>query len=185
MKKLIILAAAFFGLTTTALWAQDMYIQGGVGLGTNIIQIQDSHSLEFKSGKLFLGYKGFHIFEVMEEKDDDGNPIVNKNYDTYIPSLFLGFHADEFYFSVGGQLARFMWVEYNSNFSIPLFYPTVTVGWDIPVYMGHPHYLILNLDLSWFYTDLGDSYDQYSKNAWMFIPKFSIGAKYRFGFGRD
>ena len=94
MKKLLILAAALFGFSTSALWAQNTFIQGGAGLGTNIIQIEDSHSLEFKTGKLFLGYKGFHIFEIMEEKDDDGNPIKNKNYDNYIPSVFLGFHAD-------------------------------------------------------------------------------------------
>lgn len=183
MKKLLAAVAAL-AISAGSLWAESFF-QGGFSLGTNIAQINEYHSLEANLDGFYLGYRGYHTLQILEQDDEDGNPMPNRNYDRYVPVVFLGFHADKFYFNVGGQLTRMFWLNYNSNLSLPIAYPTVSIGWDARLWQNYPHNLILNIDMTWYYCDLGDSYNGWENGWWMFVPKFSLGLKYRFNFGQD
>ena len=184
MKKILAVLATFIVSTTGLLWSES-FVQGGIGFASNIIQINEHHSAEIKLDGFYAGYKGYHTLQIMDASVDDDTTVETTGYDIYIPTLFLGFHADKFYFTVGGELNRVLWIKYNSNLKLPIAYPTISIGWDARLWQSYPHNLILNMDLSWFFCDLGDAYDNWESSTWMFIPKFSIGVKYRLNFGQD
>ncbi|MCR5219347.1 hypothetical protein [Treponema sp.] len=181
MKKILSSLAILFALTTGPVFA-DNFIQAGIGVGTNYSVVEDNHDISFCLDGFYFGYKGFHTIAVYEDTDDQGNKEVNENYDTYIPSLFLGFHGDAFYITAGGNLIHYIMADYSSNFKIPFCYPTLSLGWDIEIVESYPNSGILNLDLSWYYCDMGDTWSQFAKSAFMFVPKFSVGFKYRYNF---
>ncbi|MBE6355051.1 hypothetical protein [Treponema sp.] len=181
MKKLVSLMAAFFISAASSAFA-DSFFQLGLGLGSNYSLIEDNHELSFCYDRLYVGFKGFHTIGVFEDTDENGNKEINENYDTYIPTVFLGFHGDTFYITAGGNLIHYLMADYNSDISLPFCYPTLSLGWDIPVIDNYPHNGIINVDMSWYYCDLGDAWSQFYKSAVMFIPKVSVGFKYRYNF---
>lgn len=179
-KKLIVFLAVLFAARFSTFAGSGMFVQGGLGVGSNIASIVDSHEIEFISGHLFLGYKGFHVIAVHDTEDDDGNEVSSKNFERYVPVPFIGFHGDTYYMSFGIEPDRFGWFGYSSDFSIALFSPVINFGWDIPVVNNDRHSLILNIDLTFFYNDLGDQYSFDSNLSFYFIPKLCGGVKYRF-----
>ena len=180
MKKVFAAFTALF-ITASALSAEN-FVQGGLNIGTNIIEIESSHEITFCWESLFLGYKGYHNLFIRDGQKGE-KMIPSENYEAYIPTLFLGYHGEKFYLTVGADLKHRKWIYYNSNFSLPVSYPTFSIGWDVPLLNFDPHVGVLNFDLSWYYNNLGSEYSWGEDTVWFFIPKVSVGAKYRFNIG--
>lgn len=180
MKK--IFAAVTALLISTAAVSAENFLQGGLNVGTNIVEIESSHEITFCWESLFLGYKGYHNLFIRDGQEGE-KMVPSENYEAYIPTLFLGYHGEKFYFTIGADLKHRKWAHYNEDFSLMIPYPTVTIGWDVPLLNFDPHIGVLNFDLSWYYNNLGSEYSWIEDTVWFFIPKASVGAKYRFNIG--